>query len=312
MRKFGACLAGVAAAAAVIVPTAFATAHSRAGGDQVKHFKAVRIIERHRGGTIRFVRHAVADATAQAAACQPGNINPPYCSPPQLNSLFGAFTNQGTVTESVYTNAPNVLLVAFLSSDGPKSGGQSMTLSCTSASGGACPVTFHKLTAENAGGGGDVEAWYADATSIISRSAPIKVTTSAVKSGCPSGTSKCDVNLSVITFQNAISPGSTGVQAIGIGNSAANSSSRGAPNVTVKTSEPDSWVWAMGNDWGGGTFRTVPSGQQAPVQIVDGGLKKTFWVQSTSSYTPNNGTSVTINDTAPASDPFNYVAVEIL
>jgi hypothetical protein len=241
----------------------------------------------------------------------------------------------------------NTLIVAFVGSDGPSSAGQNITVTCstptpTTTSAGACPVTFHKVNAENAGGG-DAEVWYADATNVIPQSAPIFVTAHAVSSDCgTSGKSACDVSLQAVTFANAITPGATGVQATGIGASSVCFSKSGAPSCALTTTEPQSQVWAEANNPKAATIPTWPSNQFA-IGVSDPTNKKTFYTQFLGTCTANqNGskpcttmplpvsglyqnpftiapaavpaaaTKVTINDTAPTSNPFNMVDVEIL
>jgi hypothetical protein len=47
-------------------------------------------------------------------------------------------------------------------------------------------------------------------------------------------------------------------------------------------------------------------------QWPDGTSADTFWVQSQTSTTAVPGTSVTINDTAPTTDQFNFAVFEVL
>jgi hypothetical protein len=70
-------------------------------------------------------------------------------------------------------------------------------------------------------------------------------------------------------------------------------------------------VWAVGFDWLSSKNRTVGSGQTLFSQKTDT-AGDTYWVQSTTSPTPAAGTSVTINDTAPTTDPYDLILVEIL
>jgi hypothetical protein len=157
-------------------------------------------------------------------------------------------------------------------------------------------LTWHQAAADNKEGG-DAEVWYASAASTISRQ---KITATASIAGYPE-------NLTLVTFTNAS----------GIGASGTFSAASGKPTGTIATTQPDSWVWASANDPTGATFRTVPSGQNAWVQALfsstSGGttVKGTFWTQSTKNPTTNGGTNVTVNDTAPATDPYNLVLVEI-
>jgi hypothetical protein len=217
-----------------------------------------------------------------------------------------------------------------------------MTVSCTTASGGTCPVTFHKVNAENLGGG-DSEVWYADATSVISQTAPIFVKTSDTREVCGFlFRSACDASLEAITFTNAITPGASGVQATGIGNSSVCYSNRGAPTCSLTTTEPYSLVWGALNNPSAATVPTWPANQFA-IGVADSRNRATFYSQFLGTCTSNangskpcttmplptsglyqnpfvlaptaspaSGTRVTINDTAPTTNPFNEVLVEIL
>jgi hypothetical protein len=111
-----------------------------------------------------------------------------------------------------------------------------------------------------------------------------------------------DENLTLVSFQNAGGIGATGKFF----------SANGAPTGTITTTQANSWVWASGNDVGGAALRRAGPGQTAAVQALDLTSRKTFWTQTTNQPTANVGTPVTINDTAPTTDPFNLVLVEIL
>jgi hypothetical protein len=356
MRKYGACLA-LLAAATLIGPTALAIAHSRQpSAKQAK--RSFIVISRNHQRVALYVQRSHRKAGAHAASCQAGQSLPNYCSAPVEQNLFGAYAwNDGGVTFGstssstcralgwssspcgVYTTAANTLIAAFVGADGPI-GVQSVTVGCTTASGGACPLTFKKVNAEN-GGGGDSEVWYADATSVIPQSSPIFVTVKAASADCGSGKAACDVSLQAVTFGNAITAGASGVQATGIGASNACYSKSGAPSCSLTTTEPYSQVWAALNNPSAATIPTWPSSQFA-IGVSDPTNKKTFYSQFLGTCTANSngskpcttmplpssglyqnpytlaptasasGTKVTINDTAPSSNPFNEVVVEIL
>jgi hypothetical protein len=184
----------------------------------------------------------------------------------------------------VSTSVANELLVAFVQSNGPKAGGQSSTVS-----GGG--LTWKKVASQNKALG-DAEVWYAFAPTPVSKQT---ITATAAIPGF-------DENMMIVAFTNAN----------GIGASGTFFSLEGAPTGTIKTTHPESGVWASGNDPGAAAFRGVPSGQNAWVQVLDFTAKSTFWTQSTTNPTTNAGTSVTINDTSPTGDPFNLVLVEVL
>jgi hypothetical protein len=237
----------------------------------------------------------------------------------------------------VYTTVANTLIVAFVGGSG--SSGQSITVSCKTATGGTCPVTFNKVSSSSIsvnGRGGDSEIWYADATKVIPQSAPIFVTATATKKGAS------DVSLQAITFTNAITAGAKGSQATGIGSTSACSNSAGAPSCSLFTSEPDSLVWAGANDPKNDTIPTWPANQFA-VGVASSTNDDTFYSQFLGTCKANgngsqpcttmtlpasglyenpfqlaptatllSGTKVTINDTAPTKDPYDMVVVEIL
>jgi hypothetical protein len=230
------------------------------------------------------VRHLIHRDMAHFAKCPAGSNSANYCTPPVFNSIYFTFGSKSTASVPVTTKAASTLLVAFVQSDGPPSGGQSSTVS-----GGG--LTWTEAAGENRALG-DAEVWYAMAPNPIS-----KQTISATAS-----ITGYDEVLTVATFTNAP----------GIASSTTCHSTGGAPTCTLTTTQPDGWVWASANDWGGSSKRSVPSGQNAWVQILDGTAKKTFWVQSKNNPTSGAGTSVTINDTAPTGDPFNLVLVEIV
>lgn len=271
MRKHGACVA-VVAAAILIGPTALAAANTHHG----KHH-----VIKHR---VIIVRHVIHHAAAHFAACTPGSTIANYCTPPVVDTLYETFSSSTTASIPVSTSVANELLVAFVQSNGPKSGGQSSTVS-----GGG--LTWTRVAAENQALG-DAEVWYAIAPSKISRQT---ITATASNKGY-------DENMTVVTFKNAT----------GIGAHGTFYSKSGKPSGTITTTQPYSWVWASGNDPGGASLRGVPSGQNAWVQVLDFTAKSTFWTQSTTNATTNMGTPVTINDTSPTTDPYNLVLVEVL
>jgi hypothetical protein len=354
MRKYVACVSLAAAVMLVGLAPAGALAHSSQAKSSKRDFIVIRS---HHAQRTLFVQRSRNHTMARVASCLAGNITPAYCSPPSEQTLFGAYaqsagaTTFGSTSTSackalgytsepcgVNTTAANELIVAFTSADGPSSGGQSINVTCTvGGTSTACPVTWHKVASENAGGGGDSEVWYADAPSIVSSTKPYFVTATAAKAGCPSGSVKCDVSLQVVTFQNAITVGAAGAQGTGIGASSTCYSAKAAPSCAITTTEPYSQVWSEVNDWGAAAIPTWPSTQFA-IGVADSVYKKTFYTQflgtcTSSSCAPLSlpadglyqnpfsikptdnmtaGTKVTISDSAPTTDPFNMVDVEIL
>jgi RHS repeat-associated protein len=103
----------------------------------------------------------------------------------------------------------------------------------------------------------------------------------------------------------------TGADANSIGATASASSSDGAPSVSLVTTRNNSWVFGVANDPTNNTGRTVGSGQTSPDQQGDSGVG-TLWDQRENSATPSSGAQVTLNDTSPSTDAYNFTAVEVL
>ena len=188
-----------------------------------------------------------------------------------------------SATATISTTTPGDLLLAFVGSDSPTSGGQSSVVS-----GGG--LTWTKLGADNKQLG-DAEVWSARVTGVLTNA---KITAKQ-KIAC------WDEALTVVAYQNAT----------GTGAAITSDAPSGAPTGTLTTTQANSWVWASGDDWLKSIPRTVGPNQTILHSATDK-VGDTYWVQSTTAPTPASGTAVTINDTAPTGDPYNYVLVEIL
>jgi hypothetical protein len=139
---------------------------------------------------------------------------------------------------------------------------------------------------------GDAEVWVARAGSRLSGAA---ITATATKHA------NFDEVLTVIAFENAP----------GIGATTTAFSAAGAPTASLKTTRPQTWVFAAGDDWLASINRTPGARQTIQQQSTDS-AGDTYWVQPTTVPTQNAGTTVTINDTAPTGDPYDLALVEIL
>src|ERR1700692_3959831 len=73
----------------------------------------------------------------------------------------------------------------------------------------------------------------------------------------------------------------------------------------------NSWVVGVGNDYDNAIARTPASGQTLVHQNFSP-VGDTYWVQMLNSPTPSSGSSVSLSDSAPASDRFNLSLCEIL
>jgi fibronectin type 3 domain-containing protein len=187
---------------------------------------------------------------------------------------------------AVSTSGSNELLLAFIASDGPIG---SQTISGVSGGG----LTW-RLRQRTNGQAGTAEIWQAVAPAKLSNI----VVTATVGSGSYVGsmvvTSFVGANLST---DGAVSGASA---------------TTGAPSATLTTTHAGSQVWAVGNDWDNAIARTVGSGQTKVDEYLVTGAGDTFWVQRQTSPVVASGTTVTINDTVPATDRYNLSLIEIL
>jgi hypothetical protein len=201
---------------------------------------------------------------------------------PVIDTVSSAQSSH-SATVSVSTTAAGDLLVAFVAGRGPAGKGQTAVVSS-----GGLKWTF--VGRENTGRG-DAEVWYAKVSGTLHK---LRVTATEKYSGS-------DVTLTVVAFRNAA----------GVGRHATFHSGSGAPVGTLTTSQSDSLVFAVGDDWLNSASRTPGAGQAIVCQSTDSG-HDTYWVQATKAVISKAGTTVTLNDPKPAKDPYNLVLVEIV
>ena len=214
------------------------------------------------------------------------NVTTPNGASLALDNVASAHQSVSGSTVSVTgfsTTGSNELLVAFLAADG--SAGQTFS----SVTGGGLTWTLRQRTNTQLG---TAEIWQAVASSTLSN-----VTITATHGG------SYQSSMAVAAFTGA----STTVNGAVAGANAAN----GAPTVSLTTTRAGSWVWGVGNDWDTAVARTVGS-SQTKVDEYLASSGDTFWVQRQTSPTTTTGTRVTINDTSPTSDRWNYAAIEII
>jgi hypothetical protein len=208
---------------------------------------------------------------------------------PALDGIASA-QHYVSATAKLTTKEAGDLIVAFIGADSPYHEGQ-----VSKVSGGG--LTWKLVARENKALGG-AEVWVARASGVLSAD-PITVKATRLTPGSPSEHGY-DETITVAAFKN--SPG--------LGAVAKFSSKKGAPTGTLTTTQANSWVWAVGDDWLASIPRTVPAGQTLWHQAFDA-VGDTYWVQSTEGLTPTAGTPVTINDPAPTKDPFDLILVEV-
>jgi fibronectin type 3 domain-containing protein len=185
------------------------------------------------------------------------------------------------------THQTNEVLIAFLTSDGPnRAAGE--TFSAVTGGG----LTWSLRVRAN-GQPGTAEIWQAVAPQALTN-----VSVTAMRaSGSYTGT------ITVVSFSGA-DTSRTGATVSG-------SAQSGGPAVSLTTTVGGSWVWGVGNDWSTATART-PGSNQTVVDQYLAPVGDTYWVQRQNAATPNAGTAVTINDTAPTSDLWDLAAIEVV
>ena len=187
-------------------------------------------------------------------------------------------------TDAFQTVTPGETLLAFVSADGPQVGHQTATVD-----GGG--LTW-KLESRANASPGDSEVWEAVATTATSIS-PITATLSA---------GGYDESLSIVAMEGAD----------GVGATAHASGPSGAPHLTLTTLGATSLVFAAGNDWDRAAKRKLPVGWVMLDQLLNAGSGDTYWSQYTNHPTGKAGTHVSVGDTAPTNDSWNFAAVELV
>ena len=194
-------------------------------------------------------------------------------------------TGHGTATTAPFNTAgPADTLVAFVSGDGPSSGGQTAAVS-------GAGLTWTLVKRANARPG-DAEIWTAAASAPLSNA----TVTAAL------GQAGYNEQLTVLAFTGSA----------GVGASASAAAASGAPSVSLTATAAGSLAYAVGNDYDSGTPRTLGAGQTLISQWVNTTTGDTYWVQGTSAPSTTAGQTVTLNDTAPTADQYDFAAVEVL
>ena len=189
------------------------------------------------------------------------------------------------------TSSSNELLLAFVQTD--YLSGSNTTVTGVTGAG----LTWVLVVRTNVQSGSS-EIWRAFAPSpLINASVTATLSQSVVSS------------LTLVSFSGVSLGGTNGSAAIGA-TASANAKS-GAPKATLVTTQNGSWVFGTGNDYDNAIART-PGAAQSLVHQYLTPTGDTYWVQMQNAPTPANGTSVTINDTAPTGDRYNLSICEVL
>ena len=208
-------------------------------------------------------------------------------------TAFGNRASASTTvtTSSFSTTAANELLLAFVSADQVSSSATTVT---KIAGGGLTWVLVRRTNTQL----GTAEIWRAFAASPLSG---VTVTATLSQTVCSS--------MTVMSFTGVDTSGTNGSGAIGA--TGTGNLNPGLPTASLVTTRNGSLVLGVGNDWDNAIGRTVDSGQSLVHQYFPP-VGDTYWVQTQSSATLLSGTTVTIDDTAPASDRYNLTIVEVL
>lgn len=190
-------------------------------------------------------------------------------------------------TGSFSTSSANELLLAFVSAN--TSGA---TVSGVSGAG----LTW-SLVVRTSIQSGTAEIWRAFSSNVLD---DVTVTATLNKSSASS--------LTVISFTGVDQSGVNGSGAIGA-IATANAAS-GAPSASFVTTRNDSLVRGVGEDPGAAVDRVAVAGQGLVHQFASNGA--TYWVQRVNKPVAEGGTTVTLGDSSPTTDPYNLSVVEIL
>jgi uncharacterized protein (TIGR03437 family) len=189
------------------------------------------------------------------------------------------------------TSNGNELLLALIAAD-YKFGTNTSVRSVTGA--GLTWVLVNRTRTQK----GTAEIWRAFAPTPLSNASVTATLSQSVTS-----------SMIVMTFAGVDTSGTNGSGAIGaIGTGSA---SAGTPKASLVTTRNNSLVIGVGVDPQRAIARTAAAGQYLVHQYLASNAG-TYWVQSQSSPTALSGTSVTMSDSAPASDAYNFSISEIL
>jgi hypothetical protein len=203
----------------------------------------------------------------------------------QVASVHSASTASLALT-GFFTTQSNDVLLALVASDGPAGA----PISVTSVTGGGLTWT---LQARSNTQSGTSEIWKAVAASVL--------TNATITAKFPSA-QDCAMTLVSIASADILVDG-----AVNTANAAT-----GLPAASLTTTAPNSWVFAVGNDWDSAAARTVGLGQTKVDEYL-APLGDTYWVQRVTNVVPSTGTSVTLNDVAPtpSNDRWNLALIEV-
>ena len=204
--------------------------------------------------------------------------------------------NQATASTSVQTGtfsttAGNELLLAFISTDGVSTPNITVTNVTTT---GLSWTLVRRTNVQL----GTSEVWRAFSTVPLSNITVRAALSQSVLS-----------SMTIVSFTGVDTTGVNGAGAIGM--TGTGNGNPGLPTASLVTTRGGSLVLGVGNDWDRAVSHTPGTGQSLLNQYL-APVGDAYWVQMQNSPTSAAGITVTINDTAPATDRFNLTIVEVL
>ena len=216
------------------------------------------------------------------------SLGPAIGGPTVDRTVFSDGTGART-TPAFSTAGAGDVLVAFATSDGPPTGTNTQSLTISGA--GLAWTRVQRAATSR----GVSEIWTATAPAALTNATVTSTQAVTLVNGAA-----VNQSLTVVAFA-----GASGVGASNVGGAAS-----GAPSVGLIAQAAGSLVYAVGNDFDNAIARSVASGQTKVHEFL-APTGDTFWVQSANTPTAAAGASVTLNDTAPTSDQWNFAIVEV-
>jgi beta-lactam-binding protein with PASTA domain len=213
----------------------------------------------------------------------------PALSGPSVDTMVFSDGTGARTTPAFTTAGAGDVLLAFAASDGPTAGANTQSLTVSGAG-----LTWTRVQ-RAATARGVAEIWTATAATALTNAAVTSTQSVPLVNGAP-----VNQSLTVVAF--------TGASGVGASNIAGAAS--GAPTVSLAAQAAGSLVYGVGNDFDRAVARTVPAGQ-TKVHEFFAPTGDTFWVQSANSLTSAAAAVVTLNDTAPTTDQWNFAVVEV-
>jgi hypothetical protein len=192
-------------------------------------------------------------------------------------------------TAAFSTTTSGEVLVALVASDGPTTGVNNQNMAVSGA--GLTWTRVQRVAVQR----GVAEIWTATAPTALTN-----VTVTSTQSVTTVLGGPVNQSLHVVAFTNASA----------VGASAVASGATGAPRVSVVTQAAGSVIYGVGIDFDQAIARTVPAGQTKVHEFL-APSGDTMWMQSLNAASTAAAQTVTLNDTAPTGNQWNFAVVEI-